>query len=171
MTYSGKSSYEELRYGRTITCGMLPTLRELASRGCNNRGSVCLVPFNIEMDAAIHLQMTLLEAYCREIGIEVMSVSKEVIQAHLCPGGTDLSCVLVTKDDPFFLLKLPKWNSKTQSWKNWNLRTELRAVFYRRTVSILGRSALEDKGGRVLFRHTMCPTCLNEAADNGHYIL
>ncbi|EFN74453.1 hypothetical protein EAG_08907 [Camponotus floridanus] len=108
MADSGKSSYEESRYGRTITCGMLPTLRELASRGCNNRGSVCLVPFNIEMDAAIHLQMTLLKAYCREMGIEVMSVSKEVIQAHLCPGGTDLSCVLVTKDDPFFLLKLPK---------------------------------------------------------------
>lgn len=52
------------------------------------------------------------------------------------------------------------------------LKTELRAVFYRRTVSILGRSASEDKGGRALFRHAMCPTCLtNEAADNGHYIL
>ncbi|XP_070164336.1 uncharacterized protein [Polyergus mexicanus] len=110
MADSGKSSWcEESRYyGRTITCGMLPTLRELASRGCNSRGSVCLVPFNIEMDAASHLQMTLLEAYCREIGIEVLSVPKEVIQAHLCPGGADLSCVLVTNDDPFFMPKLPK---------------------------------------------------------------
>ncbi|XP_029156398.1 uncharacterized protein LOC114929144 [Nylanderia fulva] len=110
MTDSGKSSWceETHRYGSTIICGMLPTLRELASRGCNSRGSICLVPINIEMDAASHLQMTLLEAYCREIGIKVLSVSKETIEAHLCPGDTDLSCVLVTNDDPFFMPKLPK---------------------------------------------------------------
>ncbi|XP_011869203.1 PREDICTED: uncharacterized protein LOC105562754 [Vollenhovia emeryi] len=112
MTDSGKSSwFEEPRcYGNTVTCGMLPTLRELASRGCNSRGSVCLVPFDVEMDAASHLQMTLLEAYCREIGIEVLSVSKETIMLHLCPGSTDLSCVLISSNDSYFpkLPKLPK---------------------------------------------------------------
>ncbi|XP_077255300.1 uncharacterized protein LOC143893615 [Temnothorax americanus] len=112
MTDSGKLSWcEESRcYGSTVTCGMLPTLRKLASRGCNSRGSVCLVPYDVEMDAASHLQMTLLEAYCREIGIQVLSVSKETIQLHLCPGGTDLSCVLISNDDSYFpkLPKLPK---------------------------------------------------------------
>ncbi|XP_011630210.1 uncharacterized protein LOC105422513 [Pogonomyrmex barbatus] len=109
MSDSGKASWCESRcYGSTVTCGMLPTLRELASRGCNSRGSVCLVPFDIEMDAASHLQMTLLEAYCREIGIEVLNVPKETIRLHLCPGSTDLSCVLISNDDPFFLPNLPK---------------------------------------------------------------
>jgi len=114
MTDSGKgkaSWCEESRcYGSTVTCGMLPTLRELASRGCNSRGSVCLVPVDHEMDAASHLQMTLLEAYCREIGIKVLSVSKETIRLHLCPESTDLSCVLISNDESYFpkLPKLPK---------------------------------------------------------------
>lgn len=112
MTDSGKASWcEEPRwYGSTVTCGMLPTLRELASKGCNSRGSVCLVPIDGEMDAASHLQMTLLEAYCREIGIKVVSVPKETIQLHLCPGSTDLSCVLISKENSYFpkLPKLPK---------------------------------------------------------------
>lgn len=118
MTYSGKASWcEEPRYyGSTVTCGMLPTLRELASRGCNSRGTVCLVPFDGETDAASHLQMTLLEAYCREIGIEVVSVSKETIRLHLCPSGTDLSCVLISKEDSYFP-KLPKWSSTTRPWE------------------------------------------------------
>lgn len=121
MTYSGKASWcEEPRwYGSTVTCGMLPTLRELASKGCNSRGSVCLVPIDGEMDAASHLQMTLLEAYCREIGIKVVSVPKETIQLHLCPGSTDLSCVLISKENSYFpkLPKLPKWNLKTCPWE------------------------------------------------------
>ncbi|XP_012227517.1 uncharacterized protein [Linepithema humile] len=105
MTDSGKSSWcEEKRCRRsTIACGMLPTLRELASRGCNTQGSVCLVPLNVKMDAASHLQMTLLEAYCREIGIKVLSVSEEVIRDHFCPGSTDMSCVLIAKEDSLFL--------------------------------------------------------------------
>ncbi|KYN09639.1 Brain-specific angiogenesis inhibitor 1 [Trachymyrmex cornetzi] len=111
MTYSGKSSWCEASrcYGtsQTISCGMLPTLRQLASKGCNSRGSICLVPFDIEMDAASHLQMTLLEAYCREIGIEVLSVSQETIRLHLCPGSTDMSCVLISGDKSYFP-KLPK---------------------------------------------------------------
>ncbi|XP_018398934.1 PREDICTED: uncharacterized protein LOC108776730 [Cyphomyrmex costatus] len=107
MADSGKSSRcETSRCGDTVTCGMLPTLKELDSRGCNSRGSICLVPFDIEMDAASHLQMTLLEAYCREIGIKVLSVSKETIQLYLCPGNTDLSCVLISDDKNF--PKLPK---------------------------------------------------------------
>ncbi|XP_014468610.1 PREDICTED: uncharacterized protein LOC106741302 [Dinoponera quadriceps] len=89
--------------GSTITCGMLPTLRMLASRGCNSQDSVCLVPFDVEMDSASHLHMILLEAYCREIGIKVLRVSRERMRAHLCPGSADLSCVLITNDDPFFL--------------------------------------------------------------------
>ncbi|XP_018376164.1 PREDICTED: uncharacterized protein LOC108769616 [Trachymyrmex cornetzi] len=111
MTDSGKSSWCEASrcYGtsQTISCGMLPTLRQLASKGCNSRGSICLVPFDIEMDAASHLQMTLLEAYCREIGIEVLSVSQETIRLHLCPGSTDMSCVLISGDKSYFP-KLPK---------------------------------------------------------------
>lgn len=61
------------------------------------------MPFDVEMDSASHLQMILLEAYCREIGIKVLSVSRERIQRHLCPGTADLSCVLITNGDSFFL--------------------------------------------------------------------
>lgn len=111
MADSGKTSCgEEHRYyGRTVTCGMLPTLQQLASRECNSRGGICLVPFDVEMDAASHLHMTLLEAYCREIGIEVHRVCKETIRLHLCPGSTDVSCVLIS-DNSYFpkLPKLPK---------------------------------------------------------------
>ncbi|KZC14505.1 Brain-specific angiogenesis inhibitor 1 [Dufourea novaeangliae] len=88
----------------TITCGMLPTLRALASKECeNSQGTVCLVPFDTEMDSASHLQMILLEAYCRETGIKVLRVSREKIRDHLCPGGGDLSCVLISNVDPYFL--------------------------------------------------------------------
>ncbi|XP_017760884.1 PREDICTED: uncharacterized protein LOC108551291 [Eufriesea mexicana] len=88
----------------TITCGMLPTLRALASKECENRQStICLVPFDTNMDAGSHLQMILLEAYCRETGIKVLRVSREKIQNHLCPGSGDLSCVLICNDNPYFL--------------------------------------------------------------------
>ncbi|XP_076647914.1 uncharacterized protein LOC143356262 [Halictus rubicundus] len=88
----------------TITCGMLPTLRALAAKECeNSQGTICLVPFDTEMDSASHLQMILLEAYCRETGIKVLRVSRERIQEHLCPGSGDLSCVLICNDDPYFL--------------------------------------------------------------------
>ncbi|KAK9294007.1 hypothetical protein QLX08_011211 [Tetragonisca angustula] len=89
----------------TITCGMLPTLRALASKQCDNsQGVVCLVPFDADMDSASHLQMILLEAYCRETGIKVLRVSRERIRDHLCPGSVDLSCVLISNDDdPYFL--------------------------------------------------------------------
>lgn len=121
MTYSGKTSCgeEHRSYGSTVTCGMLPTLRQLAARECNSRGSICLVPFDVEMDAASHLHMTLLEAYCREIGIEVHRVCKETIRLHLCPGSTDMSCVLISNDNSYFpkLPKLPKWNSRTYLWE------------------------------------------------------
>lgn len=107
MTDSGKLAWAEKKETRlqngTITCGMLPTLRALASRGCDSRGTVCLVPFDSEMDSASHLQMILLEAYCRETGIKVLRVSSERIRDHLCPGTGDLSCVLISNDDPFFL--------------------------------------------------------------------
>ncbi|XP_011304996.1 uncharacterized protein Gadd45 isoform X2 [Fopius arisanus] len=68
---SALSRPEEVPYwgdNAHITCGMLPTLRVLASRGCECQGSVCLVPTDANTDSASHLQMTLLEAYCREIG-------------------------------------------------------------------------------------------------------
>lgn len=84
-----------------VTCGMLPTLRALASRGCNDQGSICMVPLDVEMDAASHLQMILLEAYCREIGIRVSRVPLNTLRDLLGPGHTDLSCVLI--DDPYFL--------------------------------------------------------------------
>ncbi|KAI4493738.1 hypothetical protein M0804_001914 [Polistes exclamans] len=84
-----------------ITCGILPTLRALASRECNDQGSVCLVPLDVDMDAAIHLQMILLEAYCREIGIRVSRVPLNTLQDLLGPGHSDLSCVLI--DDPYFM--------------------------------------------------------------------
>lgn len=173
MTSSGKSWCEESRcYKSTVTCGMLPTLRELASRGCNSRGSVCLVPVDVEMDAASHLQMTLLEAYCREIGIKVLSVSKETIRLHLCPGSTDLSCVLISNDDPFFL---PKWN-----WTDSFLRVETKEPDYIRSFtswSIFAEVPASRRGssrkgwGGVLTRQAMCPMCLiSETTDNGHFI-
>lgn len=106
MSDSGKMSWPEHQEitcpkGNTITCGMLPTLRALASKECDIQGSVCLVPFDVEMDAASHLQMILLEAYCRENGIKVLRVSRETLKHRLCPGSADLSCVLISNDDPF----------------------------------------------------------------------
>lgn len=108
MTDSGnpwKEQQEMLSSPRTITCGMLPTLRALASTGCeNSQGIVCLVPFDTDMDSASHLQMILLEAYCRETGIKVLRVSSERIREHLCPGSGDLSCVLISNvDNPYFI--------------------------------------------------------------------
>ncbi|XP_053998145.1 uncharacterized protein LOC128886909 [Hylaeus anthracinus] len=108
MTDSGSMSWPEQKEPRcprgTITCGMLPTLRALESKECDNsQGTVCLVPFDTEMDSASHLQMILLEAYCRETGIKVFRVSRERIRDHLCPGSGDLSCVLISNDDPYFL--------------------------------------------------------------------
>ncbi|XP_017878439.1 uncharacterized protein LOC108624019 [Ceratina calcarata] len=106
MTDSGNpwKEQEMLSSSRTITCGMLPTLQALASKGCeNSQGIVCLVPFDADMDSASHLQMILLEAYCRETGIKVLRVSRERIREHLCPGSVDLSCVLISNDDPYFI--------------------------------------------------------------------
>ncbi|CAK9799096.1 hypothetical protein ANTQUA_LOCUS1857 [Anthophora quadrimaculata] len=108
MTDSGNLSWPEQKEARclrgTITCGMLPTLRALASKECeNSQGTVCLVPFDTEMDSASHLQMILLEAYCRETGIKVLRVSRERIREHLCPGTGDPSCVLISNSDPYFL--------------------------------------------------------------------
>ncbi|XP_076168554.1 uncharacterized protein LOC143147306 [Ptiloglossa arizonensis] len=107
MTDSGTLSWSEQEprcpKGK-ITCGMLPTLRALASKECDNsQGTICLVPFDTEMDSASHLQMILLEAYCRETGIKVLRVSRERIRDYLCPGDGDLPCVLISNDDPYFL--------------------------------------------------------------------
>lgn len=92
--------------GSNVTCGMLPTLRVLASRECNDQGSICMVPLDVEMDAASHLQMILLEAYCREIGIRVSRVPLNTLQKLLGPGHSDLSCVLI--DEPYFM-DPPEW--------------------------------------------------------------
>lgn len=86
-----------------VTCGMLPTLRVLASRGGECHGSVCLVPLLDKVDSASHLHMTLLEAYCREIGIEVLRVSADALRSMLGPEHQDLSCVLMTNDQPHFV--------------------------------------------------------------------
>ncbi|XP_076756899.1 uncharacterized protein LOC143426997 [Xylocopa sonorina] len=107
ITDSGKLWTEQKEMPRcprgTITCGMLPTLRALASKECeNSQGTICLVP-DTDMDSASHLQMILLEAYCRETGIKVLRVPTERIRDHLCPGSGDLSCVLISNDDPYFL--------------------------------------------------------------------
>lgn len=109
LIFSGSLSWTEqkeiFRYpSGTITCGMLPTLRALASKECeNNQAITCLVPFDADMDSASHLQIILLEAYCRETGIKVLRVSRERIRNHLCPESGDLSCVLISNDDPYFL--------------------------------------------------------------------
>lgn len=108
MTDSGKTAWAEqtessCRKGSKVACGMLPTLRALASKGGDSRDTTCLVPFDAEMDSASHLQMILLEAYCRETGVKVLRVSRERLRNHLCPGSGDLSCVLIANDDPFFL--------------------------------------------------------------------
>lgn len=104
LSWTGQKEMSGCSRG-TITCGMLPTLRALASKQCDNsQGVVCLVPFDADMDSASHLQMILLEAYCRETGIKVLRVSRERIRDHLCPGSVDLSCVLISNDDdPYFL--------------------------------------------------------------------
>ncbi|XP_033219432.1 uncharacterized protein LOC117174427 [Belonocnema kinseyi] len=93
----------DLHRGTNITCGLLPTLRALATRAGNTQKSVCFVPSEGQTDSASHLQITLLEAYCRENGIEVIRVSKETLKSMMCPSATDLSCVLVTSDEPYFL--------------------------------------------------------------------
>ncbi|XP_076242723.1 uncharacterized protein LOC143184407 [Calliopsis andreniformis] len=108
MTESAKLSWPEQKESRcprgTITCGMLPTLRALASKECDSyQETVCLVPIDAQMDSASHLQMILLEAYCRETGIKVLRVSRERIRDHLCPGSGDLSCVLISSSHPYFL--------------------------------------------------------------------
>ncbi|XP_043481053.1 uncharacterized protein LOC122510457 [Leptopilina heterotoma] len=90
--------------GRKITCGLLPTLRVLATtRLCSSKSSVCFLPNDGQTDSASHLQITLLEAYCRENGIEVIRVSKDTLKNMMCPTATDLSCVLVTSNEPYFL--------------------------------------------------------------------
>ena len=93
----------DLKRGTKITCGLLPTLQALATRACNTQSSVCFVPLEGQTDSASHLQITLLEAYCRENGIEVIRVSKETLKSMMCPKSTDLSCVLVTSEEPYFL--------------------------------------------------------------------
>ncbi|XP_012268596.1 uncharacterized protein LOC105693332 [Athalia rosae] len=91
------------RAGTEVTCGMLPTLRALASRECWSPGTVCLVSQYEKTDPAQHLQMTLLEAYCREHGIQVVNVRADYLRSALGPQHVDLSCVLVTIADPFVL--------------------------------------------------------------------
>lgn len=87
-----------------MICGMLPVLRTLAARECIGQGSVCLVPYDVELDSASHLHMILLEAYCRENGIEVVRASKTTLITNLGnKDNLDLSCVLVINDDPYFL--------------------------------------------------------------------
>ncbi|XP_051176009.1 uncharacterized protein LOC127291125 [Leptopilina boulardi] len=91
---------------RKITCGLLPTLRVLATTKVSStkcQSSVCFLPNEGQTDSASHLQITLLEAYCRENGIEVIRVSKDTLKNMMCPTATDLSCVLVTSDEPYFL--------------------------------------------------------------------
>lgn len=89
------------RAGTQMTYGMLPTLRALASRECRSQGSVCLVSVYEKTDPAWHLQMTLLEAYCREHGIQVVRVRAEYLRSALGPQHMDLSCVLITGEDRF----------------------------------------------------------------------
>ncbi|XP_046424404.1 uncharacterized protein LOC124181666 [Neodiprion fabricii] len=90
--------------GMQVTCGMRPTLQALASRGCRSlQGSVCLVSLYEKTDSAWHLQMTLLEAYCREHDIEVVRVRAEYLRAALGPQHMDISCVLIAPEDPFDL--------------------------------------------------------------------
>lgn len=124
LIFSGNLSWTEqkeiFRYPRgTITCGMLPTLRALASKECeNNQSVICLVPFDTDMDSASHLQMILLEAYCRETGIKVLRVSRERIRNHLCPESGDLSCVLISNDDPYFS-DAPEWIWNIFIYQEW----------------------------------------------------
>lgn len=90
------------RDGTQVTCGMLPTLRALASRECKNQdSSVCLVSVYEKTDPAWHLHMTLLEAYCREHEIQVVKVRAEYLTAVLGTEHMDLSCVLISGSDPF----------------------------------------------------------------------
>ncbi|XP_043269427.1 uncharacterized protein Gadd45 [Venturia canescens] len=105
--YAWKVQAKDLRRqwknSNKITCGMLPTLRVLASQGCENQGSICFVPLEDKMDSGSHMQMTLLEAYCRESGIEVIRISETSLRSALGPEHSDLSCVLVSNDSSFFL--------------------------------------------------------------------
>ncbi|XP_015123129.1 uncharacterized protein LOC107045368 [Diachasma alloeum] len=93
MLYWGDNSH--------ITCGMLPTLRVLSSRGCEWQRSVCVVPIDANTDSASHLQMTLLEAYCREIGIQVVRVRENDLRTAIGSEHRDISCVLLTREHFF----------------------------------------------------------------------
>ncbi|XP_063976043.1 uncharacterized protein LOC135161944 [Diachasmimorpha longicaudata] len=98
---TGQLPPEDMPYWRDnphITCGMLPTLRVLSSRGCECQRSVCLVPIDANTDSASHLQMTLLEAYCREIGIQVLRVRENDLRMAIGPEHRDISCVLLTRE-------------------------------------------------------------------------
>lgn len=84
-----------------VTCGMLPTLRVLASRGCDIRQSICLVACEPHMDSASHLQTILLEAYCREVGVEVLHLPLDHLRSVVPEDGADLSCVLLLREEPY----------------------------------------------------------------------
>lgn len=81
-------------------------MQVLANRGCEIQGSICLVPTDAKRDSASHLQITLLEAYCREICIDVVRLKlghlKTVVGQHHHHQQHDLSCVLITHDHPLF---------------------------------------------------------------------
>jgi len=83
----------------SITCGMLPILHRL-STGLEKlkdeyQAIFCLMPLHTEMDTASRLQITLLEAYCREVDIVAVRKPAKAIQQNFYPNCKELPCVLV----------------------------------------------------------------------------
>ncbi|OXU25518.1 hypothetical protein TSAR_008710 [Trichomalopsis sarcophagae] len=91
---------------RLVVSGIMPTLQALAGFSSDpevySRG-VCLMPQEENVDAASHLQTTLLEAYCREIGLRIIRLPERVLRQTFGREHRDLSCLLLLggKDDYF----------------------------------------------------------------------
>ncbi|EZA62541.1 Brain-specific angiogenesis inhibitor [Ooceraea biroi] len=91
----------------SITCGMLPILHRL-STGLEKlkdeyRAIFCVMPLHTEMDTASRLQITLLEAYCREVDIVAVRKPAQAIRQNFYPNCKDLPCVLVTATSLYVL--------------------------------------------------------------------
>ena len=97
-----------------IISGMLPTLQALATLTTEpdiHKQGVCVVPLEGNADAASHLQTTLLEAYCREIGLKLLRMPVQVLRQAFGNEHKDLDCLLLfglEDDNAAFFLESPE---------------------------------------------------------------
>lgn len=96
---------------RVVISGMLPTLRALANLSPEpevyQRG-VCLIPEEESSDAANDLHTTLLEAYCREVGLRILRLPERALKKAFGREHQDLGCLLVLGGQDNFFLESPE---------------------------------------------------------------